>query len=243
MDCWPYHFAVSVLNPRIGLTAYREPARWGVWDEPADLLPASYSRAVVAAGGLPMLLAPAADEHADGVLDGVHGLLLAGGADVDPARYRAEPDPHTDRPRRDRDSWELALTRAALNRDLPILAICRGMQVLNVALGGTLIQHLPDHLGSTDHSPTPGVHGRHQIALAEGSRLHDVLGQSCVVATYHHQAVDVLGAGLTPIGWADDGLVEAVEYRDRSWVFGVQWHPEVVDSEPLFGNFLRACQG
>ncbi len=232
-----------IRHPRIGLTAYREPARWGVWDETADLLPASYSRAVAAAGGLPMLLAPAADEHADAVLDAVHGLVLAGGADVDPARYQAEPDPHTDRPRRDRDSWEIALTRAALARDLPVLAICRGMQVLNVALGGTLIQHLPDRLGTTVHSPTRGVHGRHPVSLAADSRLHDVLGQTCVVATYHHQALDVLGPGLRAIGWSDDGIVEAVEYGDRRWVFGVQWHPEVMDSGALFENFMGACRG
>ncbi|HEX2902720.1 MAG TPA: gamma-glutamyl-gamma-aminobutyrate hydrolase family protein [Jatrophihabitans sp.] len=234
--------ASSAAAPRIGLTAYREPARWGVWDETADLLPASYARSVSAAGGLPLLLPPSADDQAGAVLDGLHGLVLAGGADVDPSRYGAEPDPHTDRPRRDRDSWELALARAALARDLPVLAICRGMQVLNVALGGSLIQHLPDRVGTQLHSPTPGRHGRHEVRLAQSSRLHEVIGAGCVVATYHHQAVDVLGDGLVAAGWTDDGVVEAVELPSSRWVIGVQWHPEVTDSAHLFGDFIDACR-
>lgn len=228
--------------PRIGLTAYREPARWGVWDEAADLLPVSYARSVSAAGGLPLLLPPSPNEWAGAVLDGVHGLILTGGADVEPARYQAEPEPRTDRPRRDRDSWELALTRVALERDLPILAICRGMQILNVALGGSLTQHLPDRIGTEEHSPTPGRHGRHAVRLAPGTRLHDVIGANCVVATYHHQAVDLLGTGLTAVGWTEDGVVEAVELAGKRWVTGVQWHPEVTDSAALFGNFIDACR-
>lgn len=226
--------------PRIGLSAYREPARWGVWDETADLLPASYARSVSAAGGLPMILPPAAD--AGGVLAGVHGVILAGGADVEPARYGAEPDPATGPPRRDRDEWELELARAALDRDLPILAICRGMQLLNVALGGDLIQHLPDTVGHDEHSPTPGVHGRHPVRLASGSRLSGLLGDNCLVATYHHQAVGRIGTGLRPVGWADDDTVEALELAGHRWVTAVQWHPEVGDCEPLFADFIQACR-
>lgn len=229
-------------SPRVGLTVYREPARWGVWDETADLLPASYARSVSAAGGLPLLLPPSPDEHAATVLDGVHGLVLTGGADVEPGRYLADPHPSTDQPRRDRDGWELALTRAALDRDLPVLAICRGLQVLNVALGGTLVQHLPDELGSHEHSPTPGQHGRHQVQIAPHSRLHAAVGASCLVATHHHQAVKVLGEGLNAIGWALDGVVEAVELPSKRWVFGVQWHPEVTDSADLFATFIEACR-
>jgi len=231
---------VAVPAPRIGLTAYREPARWGVWDETADLLPASYARAVSAAGGLPLILPPAAEP--DGVLAGLHGLILAGGADVEPARYGADPDPATGPPRRDRDDWEFALARAALDRDLPLLAICRGLQVLNVVLGGDLVQHLPDRVGHHEHSPTPGVHARHPVRLAPGSRLHTLVGAECVVATYHHQAVDRLGAGLRPVGWTADGTVEALELAGRGWVTAVQWHPEVADGQALFADFIRACR-
>ena len=227
--------------PRIGLTTYREPARWGVWDEPADLLPVSYASAVTAAGAVALLLPPGPAGYAGAALDGLDGLLVAGGADVDPARYGAAADPHTGAPRRDRDEWELALIDAALARDLPLLAVCRGMQVLNVALGGDLVQHLPDTVGDDQHCPIVGTHGRHEVALAAGSRLAHVLGEKTVVATYHHQAVGTLGAGLTATGWADDGVVEAVELAGHGWVFGVQWHPEAHDGEELFEAFVTAC--
>jgi gamma-glutamyl-gamma-aminobutyrate hydrolase PuuD len=229
--------------PRIGATTYREPARWGVWDEPADLLPRSYAAAIEDAGGVPLLLPPVAPRHAAAVLDGVDGLLLAGGADVDPQRYGAPRDPRTGAARSDRDAWEIALADEALRRDLPVLAVCRGMQVLNVALGGSLIQHLPDEVGTELHCPVVGVHGRHAVDLAPGSRLADVLGPRPVIATYHHQAVRELGAGLVACGWAEDGVVEAVELRDRSWVFGVQWHPEAFEGHELFAAFVAACAG
>lgn len=235
-----YHLGMA--SPRIGLTTYREPARWGVWDEMADLLPASYARAVSAAGGLPLLLPPAPEAEAATVLAGLHGLLLAGGADVEPSRYHAEPHPSTGPPRHDRDGWELALVRAALAADLPVLAICRGLQVLNVALGGSLRQHLPDEVGTDEHSPTPGCHGRHEVRIAANTRLHEVIGASCVVATYHHQAVGALGDGLTPIAWTADGVIEAVELAAGRWVVGVQWHPEVTDSSELFASFIEACR-
>jgi gamma-glutamyl-gamma-aminobutyrate hydrolase PuuD len=230
------------MRPRIGATTYREPARWGVWDEPADLLPAAYARAIEAAGGVPVLLPPVAAELADAALDGVHGLLLAGGADVEPERYDALRDPHTGPPRTDRDDWELALVRAALARDLPVLAVCRGMQVLNVALGGDLIQHLPDEVGSELHCPTVGVHGRHEVSVASGSALAAIIGADVEIATYHHQAVRSLGAGLTATAWAADGVVEAVQLADRRWVHGVQWHPEAHDGHPLFTAFVAACR-
>ncbi len=228
--------------PRIGLTTYREPARWGVWDEPADLLPASYARSVTAAGGVAMLLPPSPGGSVDAVLDGLHGLVIAGGADVDPGRYRAVADPHTGAPRVDRDGWELALVSAALDRKLPLLAICRGLQVLNVALGGDLIQHLPDVVGTDEHCPTPGKHGQHLVSIDPESGLADVLGAQTVVATYHHQAIGRLGTGLLAIGWATDGTVEAVQCTGSGWAFGVQWHPEVADGQSLFAAFLGACQ-
>jgi putative glutamine amidotransferase len=231
-----------MMRPRIGATTYREPAKWGVWDEPADLLPMTYARAIEAAGGLPVLLPPCDADLAADAVDGLHGLLLAGGADVAPERYGARRDDWTGPPRIDRDDWELALVQAALARDLPILAICRGMQVLNVALGGDLIQHLPDEVGTDDHCPTPGRHGRHQVEVAPGSRLAAIVGLGAETATYHHQAVRALGAGLSPTAWAADGVVEAVELADRSWVQGVQWHPEAHDGDALFAAFVAACR-
>src|SRR4051794_11907123 len=157
--------------PRMGLTTYREPARWGEWAVPADLLPALYSGAVQGAGAVAVLLPPAPVDHADSALSGVDGLLVAGGPDVEPERYHAERHPKTGGARAERDEWELALVRAALTRDLPVLAVCRGMQVLNVALGGTLIQHLPDVVGSDVHAPVTGAHGRHHVNLRAGTRL------------------------------------------------------------------------
>ncbi len=218
--------------PRIGLSTYRDPARWGVWDEPADLLPASYARAVSAAGGAPMLLPPGSPASVRSVLDGLHGLIIAGGADVDPHRYGAAREPNTGPAATDRDGWELALTEAALAIGLPLLAICRGLQVLNVALGGDLVQHLPDRIGTELHCPTVGVHGRHRVELAAGSLLASVFGSDAEVATYHHQAVNRLGDGLAATGWSADGVIEAAEGTGQNWIVGVQWHPEVAGPQP-----------
>jgi putative glutamine amidotransferase len=234
---------VSGRPPRIGATTYREPTRRGDWNELSDVLPASYALAIGAAGGVTMLLPPATPEYAASALDGVAGLLLSGGSDVDPDRYGAAPGEHTGTPRTDRDAWELALLEEALNRDLPVLAVCRGMQVLNVALGGDLIQHLPDEVGTEVHRPLVGEHGRHHVDVAEDSRLAQIVGTRPEIATYHHQGVRTLGKGLTACGWADDGIVEAVELADRSWVFGVQWHPEAYDGHALFAAFVAACAG
>jgi putative glutamine amidotransferase len=238
-----YHSGVPMINsaPRIGLTTYREPARWGEWNEPADLLPALYTGAVQAAGAVALLLPPGPAEQAGAALDGVDGLLVAGGADVDPARYGADRDPRTGGARADRDEWELALVHEALDRDLPLLAVCRGMQVLNTALGGTLIQHLPDLVGTDLHAPIVGGHGRHDVRLEAGSRLAGLYGERAEIATHHHQAVDRLGAGLVACGWADDGIVEAVHLPGATWVVGVQWHPEVCGGAPLFGALGAAA--
>lgn len=228
--------------PRIAATTYREPAAWGVWHESADVLHTSYAASIEAAGGVAMLLPPSDPRHAGTVLDAVDGLVLTGGGDVDPARYAASPHPSTGAPRADRDAWELALAEHALARDLPLLAICRGMQVLNVALGGDLLQHLPDAVGSDIHCPVVGEHGRHAVALAPGSRLAGMVGTRTTVATYHHQGVHALGHGLQACGWADDGLVEAVELPGRRWVLGVQWHPEAYEGHELFRAFVAACR-
>jgi putative glutamine amidotransferase len=231
--------------PLIGLTTYRERAVFGVWDETADLLPTTYADAIHAAGGVPMLLPPAAafgDLHAsaEAAVHGLHGLVLTGGADVDPARYDAERDSHTGPERPDRDSWEIALVAAALRRDMPLLGVCRGMQVLAVALGGTLTQHLPDVVGDESHRPIVGVHGRHDVRLAEGSRIATILGPTADVATYHHQSVDRLPETIVANGWTRDGTVEAFEVCDQSWAIGVQWHPEVHNGSSLFRAFVEA---
>jgi putative glutamine amidotransferase len=234
-------------TPRIGLTSYREIAEWGVWHESADLLPATYVDAVRRAGGAPMLLPPGGlAAEAEVVVSGLDGLLLAGGADIDPGRYGATREGRSGPPRPDRDSWELALIAAALHLGVPILGVCRGLQMLNTALGGTLVQHLPDVVGSELHCPTVGVHGTHDVRIADSGRVADAMPQSPVcVATYHHQAIERLAEGLMAVGWAEDGTIEAVEMPGSAaspWVVGVQWHPEVGGAGALFEHFVAACR-
>jgi putative glutamine amidotransferase len=230
--------------PRIGLSTYREIASWGAWQSLADVLPANYAAGLEAAGGLPMLLPPLTPDPAvvEGVLDGLHGLLLTGGGDVDPASYGAERDPSTGPARPDRDAWELALARAAELRGMPLLGVCRGMQVLAVAHGSSLVQHLPDLVGNLSHGPTVGVHGRHDVRVASGSRLAGIVGERIVVATYHHQSVADPAPPLVATAWADDGTIEALERPEGEWTLGVQWHPEVIGGEELFEAFVEACR-
>jgi putative glutamine amidotransferase len=240
-------------TPRIGLTSYREIAEWGVWHESADLLPASYVDAVRRAGGAPMLLPPGGSPaEAEAVVSGLDGLLLAGGADIDPGRYGAAREGRTGPARPDRDGWELALIAAALPLGVPILGVCRGLQMLNTALGGTLVQHLPDVVGSEIHCPTVGVHGTHDVRIAADGRVAAAMSEAVSashvsVATYHHQAIERLAEGLTAVGWAEDGTIEAVELPgspsspSSQWVVGVQWHPEVGGAGALFEHFVAAC--
>jgi gamma-glutamyl-gamma-aminobutyrate hydrolase PuuD len=238
--------------PRIGLPTYVETARWGVWDRPAALLPHSYIAAVIVAGGVPVMLPPvvaadgrggegAVDVAALRAVEGIDGLLLTGGADVEPHRYGDAPEPTTQAPRPDRDGWELALLDAALARDLPVLAICRGAQILDVAAGGTLHQHVPDLVGHTNHQPGGGVLGVTPVRLAPGSLAAQVLGPEVKVPCYHHQSIDGLGTGLVAVGWADDGTVEAIERPGRRFVLGVQWHPEDGDDLRLFTALVAAA--
>jgi len=235
-------------RPVIGLSAYLTRAEWGVWDVDATLLPQAYLDAVAAAGGLPIVL-PALPGVVGELLDRVDGVLIAGGPDVDPGRYGAEPGPATQPPCRARDAAEAELVSGAAERGLPLLGICRGLQVLNVVRGGTLVQHVPDVVGTDLHSPAPGRYGTHDVRVADGSRLAAVLGgqdgapvERTAVPSYHHQAVDTLGAGLVPVAWADDGLVEALEDPGLPFCLGVQWHPEVGDDPALFTGLVAAAR-
>lgn len=210
-------------RPLIGVSTYLEAgARWGVWELEAALLPAGYPRLVQRAGGLAAMLPPDAPEHAAATVARLDGLVIAGGPDVEPVRYGAEPDPRTGRPARVRDAWELALIDAALAAGVPLLGICRGMQLLNVALGGTLVQHIDGH------AEVPGVFGRHPVKPVPGTLYAGTVPEEASVPTFHHQAVDRLGAGLVASAYAADGTVEAVELpAGHGWVLGVQWHPEM----------------
>ena len=228
----------------IGLSMYREVAHWGVWTQPADLLPTRYADSIRAVGGLPVLLPPGAhdpNDAAEAILRGIRGLVLTGGADVAPERYGAVRQDTTDRARDDRDAWEIALARAAVRGGRPLLAICRGLQVLNVALGGTLIQHLPDVVGHHGHRGDVGDYTRHEVRLERDCDLALVYGDSPSVPTHHHQAVDRLAAGLTAIGWAEDGTIEAAAGDRPGWVRAVQWHPEVAGGDGLFRAFVEVC--
>lgn len=229
--------------PRIGLPTYVEQAKWGVWDRRVALLPVSYVDAVASAGAVPVLLPPVdAAGAAASAIDGLDGLLLTGGADVDPAVYGAEAEPKTRGLRPDRDRWEAALLRAALARDLPVLAVCRGAQMLDVALGGTLHQHVPDVVGHEGHMAEVGQYGPIHVKLHPGSRLAGILGDEADVRCHHHQAIDRLGEGLEVSATTDDGLVEAVEAPGHRFVVGVQWHPEVTDDRRLFDALVAAAR-
>ncbi|HEY7072370.1 MAG TPA: gamma-glutamyl-gamma-aminobutyrate hydrolase family protein [Acidimicrobiales bacterium] len=233
--------SASEALPRVGLPTYVEPARWGAWDRPAALLPHSYVTAVAGAGGLAVLLPPADPAAAGRALDGLDALILTGGADVDPGRYDAGRDPATQPPRPDRDAWESALALAALDRDLPLLAICRGAQVLNVALGGTLDQHLPAIVGHAAHLPEPGVFGAVTVRLAPGSAVAAILGAEVKVSCYHHQSLRRLGRDVEAVGWADDGTIEAAVVAGRRFAVAVQWHPEEGDDQRLFRALVAAA--
>lgn len=215
-------------RPLIGLTTYRQRAQSGVWDVHASFLPGVYLEGVTRAGGIATLLPPQPvdDAVADRVVDGLDGLIITGGRDVDPAIYGHEPHSTTDEPARDRDEWEFALLRAALRRRIPVLGICRGAQVLNVALGGTLHQHLPDVIGHTHHQQGKAVFATSTVRTTCGSRLAGLIGDGAQVQCYHHQAIDRLGDGLVVSATDGDGVIEAIEIPGEDFVVAVQWHPE-----------------
>lgn len=226
-------------DPVIAISCYMQQAQWGVWDTEAALLPADYVRMVTACGAIPVLLPP--HGQAPAVLDRVDGLLLAGGADVDAAAYGQDPHALTvSHPFRD-DS-ETLLLGAARERGLPVLGICRGLQVINVAAGGSLIQHLPETLGHSDYQPSPGVYGEVTVTTEAGSLAREILGETTTAPCYHHQGVDRLGEGLAVTGRSPEGLIETIEpaplsagtgagtgadaEKEAGWLFAVQWHPE-----------------
>ncbi|WP_243728585.1 gamma-glutamyl-gamma-aminobutyrate hydrolase family protein [Microbacterium sp. BK668] len=232
----------------MGLTTYLEQAKQGVWDVRAAFLPEQYFLSVTDAGGIAVLLPPQrgtatgvdTDAAAAAVLDGLEGLILTGGRDVQPELYGAERHPLTDPARADRDEWELALFRGAEERRMPVLAICRGLQLVNVARGGTLHQHLPEALGTERYRVGGGVFATNTVEVAAGSRLAGLLGPGAFdVHSYHHQGIDRLGDGLVPVAATDDGLVQAVESDDEQYLLGVQWHPEEnSDDKRLFEGLV-----
>jgi putative glutamine amidotransferase len=237
-----------VSRPVIGLCAALERAQWSVWDQEAVLLPRNYIDAVQAAGGLALLLPPdpRAVDDPDEWLDRIDGLLLAGGADIDPASYGAEPDPATVGAVPERDAFEIALARRAMERDVPFLAICRGMQVMNVARGGTLIQHLPDDVGHHDHRRVLGTFedADHDVRLADGSLVARVTGDKVhATKSHHHQGVASIGEGLDVTGWATvDDLPEVLEDPTRTFALGVQWHPEADETSPLIAALVEQAR-
>lgn len=229
-------------RPLIGITAYAEPSvRWGVWDVPAAVLPLAYVRQVEQAGGR-VVVVPPSEEGIDETLDALDGVLFSGGSDIDPGEYGHDAHPETTGLRPDRDRGELALLRAALDRDMPVLAVCRGSQVLNVARGGDLVQHLPEVVGDEKHKHTPGVFADHEVDVHEGTRLAALLGDRAPVKSHHHQGFGRLGDGVVEAARADDGTVEALELPEQRFALGVLWHPEEGEDGALFAALVEEAR-
>jgi putative glutamine amidotransferase len=227
-----------VSRPNIGITAATENVSYGVWSEvPAFMSPASYVHAVQRAGGRPLLLLPDQEDTEDPseVLDLVDALIVTGGAgDVNPALYGQERHPETGPIQEERDAYEFALVRGALEREMPILGICRGMQIINVVYGGGLEQHLPDVVGHEEHRHTPGTYSDHEVHLEPGSLAARAAGEErSQVKSHHHQGVGEIGSGLAVTGWADDDTIETLEDPSCPFVLGVLWHPEEDEKSQL----------
>ena len=231
-------------RPIIGITCYVEQAVRGVWASMAHaLLPYEYVTKIERAGGIAVLIPPRVDadaEMARAVLSRLDGLMLAGGVDVEPQRYGAQQHPSVQEARPDRDALELALAEVTCEWDTPVLGVCRGMQVMAVAAGGTLEQHLPDLVGHDEHSPAPGVYGTHGVRTVEGTTVSALLGPEVVIPSYHHQSVSA-HPDYVPAAWAPDGTLEAMERPASRFQLAVQWHPEAGQDQRLFEAFVKAC--
>jgi gamma-glutamyl-gamma-aminobutyrate hydrolase PuuD len=226
------------MKPLIGITTYVTAAVHGDWEEESALVPVDYVRAVERAGGRPLLVPPS-DDGVDETLEALDGVIFSGGGDLDPATYGQEPHPETQGVVEERDRGELALLQAALARDMPVLAVCRGSQVLNVARGGDLVQHLPEQVGHERHKHTPGQFADHDVAVEPGTRLGSLLGDHAPVKSHHHQGFGRLGSGLREAARADDGTVEALEDPSQRFAIGVLWHPEAGEDLRLFEELVE----
>lgn len=225
------------MRPLVGITSYAEEVRFGVWTEEAAVVPLAYVRAVEQAGGRPLVVPPAEDGVGE-TLDALHAVIFSGGADLDPELYGADAHEETDAPRRRRDQAELRLLEAALERDMPVLAICRGSQLLNVASGGDLVQHLPEVVGHERHKHEPGSFSDHAVSVAPDSKLGTLVGEHTPVKSHHHQGFGRIGAGLREVAWAEDGLTEGLEDADKRFALGVLWHPEEGKDFALFQGLV-----
>ena len=226
-------------KPVVGITTYLTQASWSYWELPAALVPASYVASVERAGGSPLLVPPGAG--IEETLDAVDALVFSGGSDIDPDLYGAATHETTTGVVRERDEFELELMRAALDRDLPVLAICRGSQILNVARGGQIEQHLPDRLGDEVHRQVPGTFGEHGVDVIPGTKLAGIVGPRVAVKSHHHQGFDRLGDGLLESARAEDGTLEGVEDPTRTFALGVLWHPEEDEDKALFQALVAAA--
>lgn len=227
--------------PVVGITTYREQARWGVWDELADVLHAAYARALEKAGAAVVLLPPSDPEAAGALIARVDALVVAGGADISPERYDEAPHPRTAGVRPDRDAWEIALLDAAAERDVPTLMVCRGMQLEAARVGGVLDQHTPEVVGHEQHSPGGDRFGEIAVTTVPGTTVAGLLGADRVVRCHHHQSVRT-HPGLVAAAHAGDGTVEALEHPGRRFWVAVQWHPETQDDVGLFRGLVAAAR-
>jgi putative glutamine amidotransferase len=225
------------MRPLIGITSYAEEVRMGVWTENAAVVPLAYVRAVEHAGGRPLVVPPVGD-GVDETLDALHGVIFSGGGDLDPELYGAKAHEATDAPKPWRDEPELRLIEAALARDMPVLAICRGSQLLNIARGGDLVQHLPEIVGHERHRHEPGAYSDHDVKVAPDSRLGGLLGDHAPVKSHHHQGMGRIGEGLRDVAWAEDGVVEGLEDPGKRFALGVLWHPEEGEDFALFKGLV-----
>jgi gamma-glutamyl-gamma-aminobutyrate hydrolase PuuD len=230
-----------VARPVVGITTYKEHVRWGVWEEPAALIPWMYVEAIERAGAR-ALLVPPSEVGVEETLDALDGLIFSGGNDLGADTYGADTHPETKGVSPERDRSELALLEAALARDMPVLAVCRGSQVLNVARGGDLVQHLPDVVGDEKHKHTPGVFADHDVRVERASRLGGVVGDRAPVKSHHHQGYGKIGQGLREVAWADDGTVEALEDPEKRFAVGVLWHPEAGEDAALFEALVEQAK-